>query len=203
MALTAAARRRRRPLSQLGQLGQLGSLGRPLRALSAQAAQTAQAAVPVAAEAAGKQTEATRHLIASWLSHPQPIHPQPIRPQPIRPGQEAGGGLAVPHAEAATVVDAARELAGAASPSAQQPVPPAGLLRLAEVMVVAEHPSASGWTAAERRLAASWIAVLLDRQGEDGVQRLVRALCAVPAPARPSSPVRLSSVAPESGPARG
>lgn len=163
------------------------------------------AATPVAA-----QTEATRRLLAVWLAHPQPV---------VLGSRRAGGGLAVPAAEAATVIEAARELArdalpeptrvavpaGDASPFGERPAPPAGLLRLAETMVVAEHPSASQWTAAERRLAASWIAVLLDRQGEDGVQRLVRTLCAAPVPTRPtrpSNPVRLSCVDPESGPAR-
>ena len=172
MALTAAARGRRRPF------------GRSLRAVPAPVSATA------AVDAAGEQPESTRRLLASWLAHPQPIGP----------GQWTGGGLAVPPAEADTVIETARELARDASPAAEQPAPPAGLLRLAEVMVVSEHPSVSGWTAAERRLAASWIAVLLDRQGEDGVQRLVHALCAAPVATCHTNPVRLSCVDPECGP---
>lgn len=39
-----------------------------------------------------------------------------------------------------------------------------------------EHPSAARWPPAERAAAIGWIALLIDRFGDAGVQRLVAAL---------------------------
>ncbi|MFE0462528.1 hypothetical protein ACFW1A_25060, partial [Kitasatospora sp. NPDC058965] len=50
------------------------------------------------------------------------------------------------------------------------------LLRLAGALVVDEHPSAAGWSAGERDELTAWVAVLIDRRGEDGVQALLYAL---------------------------
>ncbi len=48
--------------------------------------------------------------------------------------------------------------------------------RLAEAMVVDEHPSAANWTAAERRDVLDWITLVIHRLGEDGLLRLVAEL---------------------------
>ncbi len=93
------------------------------------------------------------------------------------------GGLAVPEATAGQVVAAIRRivLAGGSGEGApERPVPGAGLLLLAEAMVVDEHPSAADWTAGERAEAVDWVAALLERFGEDGVDDLVRVLNTLP-----------------------
>ncbi|MDH6108923.1 hypothetical protein P3T36_006284 [Kitasatospora sp. MAP12-15] len=95
----------------------------------------------------------------------------------LRPDElDFGGGLAVPAARAAEVIAAAESLARRGVGRGQLGVPPAELRRLAQALVVDQHPSAAGWTPAERRSAAHWVALLIERYGEDGVQRLLLAL---------------------------
>ncbi|MFF2076808.1 hypothetical protein ACFVXG_18855 [Kitasatospora sp. NPDC058162] len=98
---------------------------------------------------------------------------------PVVPGPS---GLAVPACGAAEVTAVARRLALRVLPERQrrsEPTP--GLLGLARALVVDEHPSAPGWTVAERERLAGWVAVLIEHRGEDGVQELVRALNEGPA----------------------
>ncbi|MFI6156421.1 hypothetical protein ACIBCA_27460 [Kitasatospora sp. NPDC051170] len=93
---------------------------------------------------------------------------------PPRPGRAA---LAVPRQPAAQVIDVARRLAVAAVPRVRRrPDPVPDLLRVARALVVDEHPSAPGWSAAECAELADWVALLIEHRGEDGVQHLVSAL---------------------------
>ncbi|MFD5465878.1 hypothetical protein ACFWIQ_24050 [Kitasatospora sp. NPDC127059] len=93
---------------------------------------------------------------------------------PVVPGPS---GLAVPAGSADEVTAVARRLALAVLPDRGcRPEPTPGLLGLARALVVDEHPSASGWTVAERERLAGWVAVLIEHRGEDGVEELVRAL---------------------------
>ncbi|MEV7603603.1 hypothetical protein AB0O91_40160 [Kitasatospora sp. NPDC089797] len=86
-------------------------------------------------------------------------------------------GLAVPAGTAAEVTAVARGLALAVLPDRRELTEPTpGLLAVARSLVVDEHPSAPGWTVAERERLAGWVAVLIEHRGEDGVQELVRAL---------------------------
>ena len=75
------------------------------------------------------------------------------------------------------VIRAARSLA-LCGLSGAGVLPPPELRLVAEALVVDEYLSAGGWTAEERRRTVRWVAVLIDRFGEDGVQ----ALLAVAAP---------------------
>ncbi|MBV6701890.1 hypothetical protein [Kitasatospora aureofaciens] len=86
--------------------------------------------------------------------------------------------LPVPPAAAAEdVIAVARRLAlDGLPPGRWRPVSSPGLLRLAEALVVDEHPSAPGWTPEERERVTTWVAVLIEHRGEDGVQDLIRAL---------------------------
>ncbi|MBT2448635.1 hypothetical protein J7F03_16360 [Streptomyces sp. ISL-43] len=95
-------------------------------------------------------------------------------------------GLDVPPGDAAAVTGAVRALLGLASARgglsallARSSLSAAGfaeLRLLAQALVVDEHPSAGRWTSTERLDVASWVALLLDRYGEDGVQWLVASL---------------------------
>ncbi|MFI9274925.1 hypothetical protein ACIGXM_30080 [Kitasatospora sp. NPDC052896] len=115
----------------------------------------------------------TRRRIARWLAVSPPSGESAGRPA------DSPGGLAVPAAEASAVIAAARRLALRGLPEKWvPPPPPRELLLVAEVLVVDEHPSAPDWTAAERGQAVRWVAVLVGRFGEDGVQSLVRVLAA-------------------------
>ncbi|MEV7773630.1 hypothetical protein [Kitasatospora sp. NPDC086791] len=86
-------------------------------------------------------------------------------------------GLAVPEAAAEEVIAVARRLAlRSAPPGRWRPGAAPGLLGVAAALVVDEHPSAPGWSAAERERLATWVTVLMEHRGDDGVQELVRAL---------------------------
>lgn len=92
---------------------------------------------------------------------------------------EAGpAGLAVPEAGVEEVIAVARRLALRAVPAGRRgwPRPDPGLLGVATALVVDEHPSAARWSGAERKRLATWVAVLIEHRGEDGVQELVRVL---------------------------
>ncbi|MFE7595484.1 hypothetical protein ACFU6K_39415 [Kitasatospora sp. NPDC057512] len=91
------------------------------------------------------------------------------------PSAAGPAGLAVPEAEAEEVIAVARRLALRAAPE-ERPGPETGLLGVATALVVDEHPSAPGWSAAERQLLAGWVAVLIEHRGEDGVRELLGAL---------------------------
>ncbi|WP_431676428.1 hypothetical protein [Kitasatospora sp. KL5] len=105
-----------------------------------------------------------REFVASLLA----------RPPEVRPGLSA---LPVPDAPADEVIAVARRLALRGLPGEHlRPNPPAALLRLATALVVDEHPSASSWLPADRALLAAWVSVLIDRDGEEGVEEFVRAL---------------------------
>ncbi|WP_145903563.1 hypothetical protein [Kitasatospora viridis] len=106
----------------------------------------------------------TRQLITDWLAEPPEV-------------MDGVPGLAVPPATAADVVAAARRaVLGAADRGQPCPRAPRHLLPLAAAMVVDEHPSVRGWTHTQRVEVVSWVAVLIDRQGEGGVQVLLRLL---------------------------
>ncbi|MFE5585797.1 hypothetical protein [Kitasatospora sp. NPDC056531] len=92
---------------------------------------------------------------------------------PEVPGPPA---LALPVGAAAEVTAVARRLALRALPERRRPEPTPGLLAVARSLVVDVHPSAPGWTTAERERLAGWVAVLIEHRGEDGVQELVREL---------------------------
>ncbi|GAB2749252.1 hypothetical protein GCM10010442_80150 [Kitasatospora kifunensis] len=96
------------------------------------------------------------------------------RPTESQSGQPA---LPVPEASAAEVIATAQRITRL-GPSAEpcSPTPQPDLLRLATALVVDEHPSASSWSAADRGALSAWVAVLIERRGEDGVQHLIRAL---------------------------
>jgi hypothetical protein len=89
---------------------------------------------------------------------------------------DLGTGLDVPHAPAEVVIATARRVATSGRWTGPRPDPAPELRSVAEAMVLDEHPSASGWTLAERRDALDWIALIIARFGEDGVQRLVAEL---------------------------
>jgi hypothetical protein len=92
------------------------------------------------------------------------------------PGLDRGTGLDVPPAPAEVVIATARRVATSGLWIGPRPDPAPGLRSVAEAMVLDEHPSAPEWTLAERRDALDWIALIIDRFGEDGVQRLVTEL---------------------------
>ncbi|MEU9078447.1 hypothetical protein ACFYUY_35465 [Kitasatospora sp. NPDC004745] len=95
----------------------------------------------------------------------------------VAPSEPGPPVLAVPEGPAEEVIAVARRLALRALPAERwRPEPPPGLRRLAEALVVDEHPSATDWSSAERDRLATWVAVLIEYHGEDGVQELVRAL---------------------------
>ncbi|WP_158834879.1 hypothetical protein [Streptomyces sp. NRRL S-350] len=93
------------------------------------------------------------------------------------PEVEGPPGLEVPKAAAEEVIAVARRLALRAAPQARwRPGATPGLLGVAAALVVDGHPSAPGWSAAERERLATWVAVLIEHRGEDGVQDLLREL---------------------------
>jgi hypothetical protein len=91
-------------------------------------------------------------------------------------GPDRGTGLDVPLAPAEVVIASARRIATAGRWIGPRPDPTPELRSVAEAMVLDEHPSSPEWTLAERRDALDWIALIIDRFGEDGVQRLVAEL---------------------------
>ncbi|WP_380283783.1 hypothetical protein [Kitasatospora purpeofusca] len=138
------------------------------------------------AEAVGEA--GIRELVAGWLAA-EPAEPAEDDGR-AGPGGRIGGGWAVPPADGAAVVAAARRLAvdGLGRRGPRTAVPD-GLRRIAEALVVDEHPSAVRWTPLERTQAVEWVALLLHRFGEDGVAALTAALTAEstgePGPADP------------------
>jgi hypothetical protein len=108
---------------------------------------------------------AVRRLVETWMS----------RPPDTPPGDQGrGAGLGLPPAPAATVIAAACRVAGAGRRGGPPPAP--GLRLIAEAMVLDEHPSARGWTRADRHEVLDWITLIIDRFGEDGVRRLTAEL---------------------------
>lgn len=120
-----------------------------------------------------ERERAARRLISGLLADPSPAEPPTT-------GLEFGGGLAVPAARAAEVIAAAESLARRGAGRRPPGIAPAELRRLAAALVVDQHPSAAGWTPQERRLTAHWVALLIERYGDDGVQRLLLALTVCP-----------------------
>ena len=105
-----------------------------------------------------------REFVASLLAR---------RPE-ARPGPPA---LPVPDAPATEVIAAARRIALRGLPGGHlHPDPPAALRRLATSLVVDEHPSAPSWAPADRALLAGWVVLLIERDGEEGVQELIHVL---------------------------
>ncbi|MFD3945150.1 hypothetical protein [Streptomyces sp. NPDC058579] len=115
-------------------------------------------------ERADGHADEVRALLRSWSAHAVPAPDDPA----------AGTALDVPPAAVAEVTDAVLRLLG--QPAGPLPAGSDELCRIARVLVVDEHPSAAGWTEAERVDVARWIAVLIARDGEEGVQSLVREL---------------------------
>lgn len=110
-----------------------------------------------------------RELIASWLA---------AEPREEAPTGEAGcgHGLPAPPAGGAEVAAAARRLALRGLDGSRLLPVPDGLRLVAEALVVDEHPSAPGWAPLERAEVVEWVAMLLHRFGEDGVQELIAEL---------------------------
>ncbi|WP_345701099.1 hypothetical protein [Kitasatospora terrestris] len=115
--------------------------------------------------------QAMRELIGSWLAEEEVSEPSGVGPG----AGEGGGALAVPPATGAEVAEAARRLALREFDGLPGEAPPE-LSALAEALVIDEHPSAAYWTTAERADAVRWVALLVHRFGEDGVQELVAEL---------------------------
>ncbi|MFD4656749.1 hypothetical protein ACFWP2_14115 [Kitasatospora sp. NPDC058444] len=93
------------------------------------------------------------------------------------PGADGPPGLAVPEAAAEEVIAVARRLALRVVPEGRWwPRPAPALLDMATALVVDGHPSAPRWSAAERQRLATWVAVVIEHRGEDGVQELLRLL---------------------------
>lgn len=125
-----------------------------------------------------------RALIGSWLAAEDAAAPPPREGAP-GPGAD-GGALPVRDSGAREVAAAARRLAlrglaeersaarpdGYGGPDGPPEVSDA-LHRIARGLVVDEHPSAWRWTRAERNEVAHWVALLMRRFGEDGVQELI------------------------------
>ncbi|MGW2014939.1 hypothetical protein [Streptomyces sp. NPDC001927] len=122
------------------------------------------------------QADDVRALLCSWSEHTVPAADDPA----------SGTALDVPPADAAEVTDAVLGLLGrpAGPPPPAGPDAPGGrsaalfdeLCRIARALVVDEHPSAAGWTEDERVGVAHWTAILIARDGEEGVQALLREL---------------------------
>ncbi|MFG2819886.1 hypothetical protein ACGFX4_10710 [Kitasatospora sp. NPDC048365] len=116
--------------------------------------------------------QAMRELIGSWLAAEEVPEPPGARPGV---DEDGGGTLPVPPATGAEVAESARRLALRGFDGSPAEVP-AALSALAEALVIDEHPSAAYWTTAERADAVRWVALLVHRFGEDGVQELVAEL---------------------------
>jgi hypothetical protein len=112
---------------------------------------------------------AVRRLIGTWLSRPVPPREGA---GPATRTDEAGTGAAE------DVIALARRLATSARWSGHPRRPSPALRLIAEVMVLEELVSTRGWTPAERRDALDWIALVIDRLGEDGVESLIAGLAA-------------------------
>ncbi|MFG2905184.1 hypothetical protein ACGF13_09000 [Kitasatospora sp. NPDC048286] len=125
----------------------------------------------------GRDDEATaRRLIASWLADEAEPAPVPSTGAQ-RPVAALPAAWVVPEAAAREVVATARRLALRGLAGAR-PTPGADHLVLARVLVVDEHPSAPTWSERERAELAEWVAILVLRFGEEGVERLTAALAA-------------------------
>ncbi|PBC71105.1 hypothetical protein BX265_5685 [Streptomyces sp. TLI_235] len=114
-----------------------------------------------------------RALIGSWLAAEEVPEPSGVGPCA---DEDCGGALPVPPATGAEVAEAARRLALREFDGSPSAAAPPVLSALAEALVVDEHPSAAHWTAPERADAVRWVALLVHRFGEDGVQELVAEL---------------------------
>ncbi|MER7582792.1 hypothetical protein [Kitasatospora sp. NPDC097691] len=127
----------------------------------------------------GPGDEATaRRLIAAWLAG-EAAEPAPAPATGAeRPAGAVPTGWSVPPAAAREVIAVARRMALHGRQGRAWPVPGADHLLLARTLVVDEHPSAPTWSERERVELAGWIAVLVRRFGEDGVQRLTAVLAA-------------------------
>ncbi|MEU1284202.1 hypothetical protein [Kitasatospora sp. NPDC005856] len=120
---------------------------------------------------------AARRLIATWLAD-EPGQAATGAGGAARPDRALPAGWSVPAATAREVVATARRMALHGLAGQARPTPGADHLVLARVLVVDEHPSAPSWSEAERAELAEWVAVLVRRFGEEGVERLTAALAA-------------------------
>ncbi|MFD7455106.1 hypothetical protein [Kitasatospora sp. NPDC059827] len=130
-------------------------------------------------EAGRDEEETARRLIGGWLAE------DAGRESTAAAAGDGPGptGWGVPKAPARDVLAVARGLAVRGLPALgpggpARSVPGADELLLARVLVVDEHPSAADWTEHERAELGGWVAVLIRRFGEAGVQRLTAALAA-------------------------
>ncbi|MEV7598042.1 hypothetical protein AB0O91_11755 [Kitasatospora sp. NPDC089797] len=122
--------------------------------------------------AAGLDDEETaRRLIGSWLARDTGREDGPEGAAEALPS-----GWSVPPAPVREVLAVTRRLALQGLAGRPRPTPGAVDLLLARVLVVDEHPSAAGWSERERAELGDWVAVLIRRFGEAGVQRLGAAL---------------------------
>ncbi|MFJ3902985.1 hypothetical protein [Streptomyces sp. NPDC090025] len=138
------------------------------------------------------ETEAVRSLLRSWAADAAGPAAGADGGGDDSTGDDDGygTGLDVPPAAAGTVIAAVARLLGLSTGPGLRPsglseltalsgLPAerfAELRLLALALVVDEHPSAPRWAADDRLEAASWVAVLIERDGEDGVTTLVDAL---------------------------
>ena len=118
----------------------------------------------------GLDEEAARRLIAHWMATAT------LDVTDAGPQGGVTAGLEVPPADAHAVIVTARRLALQGLSAEPSPVPSPRLRLLAQALVVDQHPSAHTWNERERARLAKWVAVLLQRFGEDGVQRLTAVL---------------------------
>ncbi|TVZ76761.1 hypothetical protein [Streptomyces sp. BK340] len=126
------------------------------------------------------EAETVSLLVRSWVAGSSPL---------ADPGRALGTGLPVPRAQALEVIESARSLAVLGLTDGCPAVSSPALVRsqlgdarfselclIADALVVGQHPSVAEWTAGDYRVAVEWTAVLIQRWGEDGVQRLVAEL---------------------------
>jgi len=118
----------------------------------------------------GLDEAAVRQLIARWMAATA-VDVTEAGPQGF-----VTAGLDVPPANAHVVIATARRLAVQGLSAGLSPMPSPRLYLLAQALVVDQHPSAHTWNERERARVAKWVAVLMERFGEDGVQLLTAAL---------------------------
>ncbi|WP_157850079.1 MULTISPECIES: hypothetical protein [Kitasatospora] len=120
-----------------------------------------------------------RALIGSWLAAEDGVPDGPCAAPDADGKALATAGSGVPESAAREVAAVARRLAlggpdeGGAGELLEAS---AGLRGVARALVVDEHPSAGRWTRAERDEVARWVALLMHRFGEGGVQLLLAEL---------------------------
>ncbi|MEV4560468.1 hypothetical protein AB0K51_26215 [Kitasatospora sp. NPDC049285] len=120
-----------------------------------------------------EREDEVRLLLRDWLE----------APRPAADAQLDVPALDVPPGDAATLIGAVRDLLG---PTARHAAPRelstladrrfTELRLLAESLVLDEHPSVGSWSLPDRYQAGCWLAVLIERRGDAGVEHLLDVL---------------------------